>query len=131
MTNPFKNKYITTISKPAPKALKPRSKEEFGYFLAGLMDSDGCITQEGYIRIAFHVNEIRVVYYLKAVIGYGKAYKEKKSLTARYVCTAHLGLVIIARLIINKLKHDTKIDQFNARLVPKLKKKGAFFKGYG
>lgn len=126
MTNPFKNKKIRTLSKITPKTLKPCSFEQFGYFLAGLIDSDGCITKRGEVRIAFHVNEIRVAYYLKAVIGYGTVYKEKHSLTVRYTCGALAGLVKIAPLIINKLKHDTKIDQFNTRLVPTLLKKGHF-----
>ena len=51
---------------------------------------------------------------------------KKKSLTARYTCTAYPGLVKIANVIINKLKHDTKINPFNASLIPKLKKKGYF-----
>lgn len=83
-------------------------------------------TQEGYVRIAFHVNKIRVAYYLKAIIGYGRVYKEKKSLTARDVCNAHPGLVKIADLIRHKLKHDNKIHQFNMWLISKLKKKEHF-----
>ena len=34
--------------------------------------------------------------------------------------------MIIANLIRHKLKHDTKINQFNASLIPKFKKKGYF-----
>ena len=60
MTNFFKNKQLPKISKIAPQALKPQNLDEFGYFLDGLMDSDGSITQEGNVRIAFHVNEIRL-----------------------------------------------------------------------
>jgi hypothetical protein len=115
MTNPFKNKKLPTVSKTAPKALKPLTKDEFGFWLAGLIDSDGCITTRAEVRIAFHVNEARLAYYLKAVIGYGTVYFEKDSLTTRHTCRALPGLVYITRLIINKLKHDTKIDQFNTR----------------
>ncbi len=68
----------------------------------------GWVVLEGYVRIAFHVNEIGVAYCLKAIIGYDRVYKEKNFLTARYACTTHPGLVKIASLIINKLKHDTK-----------------------
>jgi LAGLIDADG endonuclease len=121
MTNYFKNKNIATISIVAPKACKPRSVEEFGYFLAGLIDSDGSIDQQGYVRIAFHINEISIAYYVKKIIGYGTVRKEKKSFVARYRCTDRAGLIIIADFIRNKLKHDIKIEQFNKRLVSRLK----------
>ncbi len=132
MTN-LKNKKLPTISKIALKAFKPHCSEELSYFLAGLIYSDGCITQPGYVRIAFHVNEIAVAYcliavtyYLKAVIGYSTVTKDNNSLTARYTCKALAGLVKIASLISNKLKHNTKIHQLITWLTPKLSKKGHF-----
>lgn len=108
------------ISIHAPKARKPQTQEEFGYFLAGLIDSDGHISKDGYVQVDFHTNDISVAYYIKKMIGYGKVSQEKKRFSVRYRCTPAPGLVIIADLIRNKLKHSSKIDQFNERLVPKL-----------
>jgi Homing endonuclease len=64
-------KYESYISSEEPKALKPQTKEEFGYFLAGLIDSDGHIRKNGSVVIAFNVKEVSVAYYLKKIIGSG------------------------------------------------------------
>lgn len=104
----------------ATKAKKPETKTEFGFFLAGLIDSDGCIAKPGYVQIDFHANDIYVAYYIQSMIGYGKVSQEKKRFSVRYRCTPEPGLVIIADLIRDKLRHLGKIAQFNERLVPKL-----------
>ncbi len=57
---------------------------------------------------------------VQSMIGYGKVSQEKKRLSVRYRCTPKPGLVIIADLIRDKLRHLGKISQFNERLVPKL-----------
>jgi hypothetical protein len=108
------------VSIHAPKAKKPQTQEEFGHFLAGLIDSDGSIAKPGYVQVDFHTNDISVAYYIKKMIGYGKVSQEKKRFSVRYRCTPAPGLVIIADRIRNKLKHRGKIDQFNERLVPKI-----------
>nr|YP_636268.1 putative site-specific DNA endonuclease [Tupiella akineta]AAV80690.1 putative site-specific DNA endonuclease [Tupiella akineta] len=109
-----------TVSIHPPKTLKPQTREEFGYFLAGLIDSDGHISKPGYVQIDFNVNEINVAYYIKSMIGYGKVTQEEKRFSVRYRCTPIQGLSIISDLIRDKLKHLDKINQFNTRLVPKL-----------
>lgn len=120
--NGKEKKDSSLISIHAPKALKPQTNTEFGYFLAGLIDAKGHIAKPGYVQIDFHVNDITVAYYIKKMIGYGKVTEEKKRFLVRYRCTPTPGLVIIADLIRHKLKHLEKIDQFNTRLVPLLKK---------
>nr|AOC61520.1 putative LAGLIDADG homing endonuclease [Rhexinema sarcinoideum] len=106
----------------APKALKPQTKEAFGYFLAGLIDGSGHISKAGYVQVDFHAYDISVAYYLKKMIGSGKVSQEKKRLSVRYRCTSIAGLVCISDLLRHKLKHLDKIDQYNTRLVPLLKK---------
>lgn len=105
----------------APKPRKPQTKEEFGYFLAGLIDADGHINKRGHIDIAFHTNEVSVAYYIKAILGLGSVTRVKNEFTALYRCYAKKDLTIIANLIRHKLRHLDKINQFNERLVPKLK----------
>lgn len=121
MINISKQRCIIAIQ--APKPQKPSSREQLGYFLAGLIDSDGHISKPGYVQIDFHVQDIGIAYYVKYVIGYGTVSQEKKRLSVRYRCTQNLGLVYIADLIRHKLKHTNKIEQFNTRLVPRLKAK--------
>lgn len=102
------------------KALKPQNQEEFGYFLAGLIDADGHIKKNGSVVIAFHLKEISVAYYLKNVIGFGSIYKVKNRRAATYECMNKAGLTKVASYIRNKLKHAAKITQFNERLVKRL-----------
>ncbi len=107
------------INSYAPKARKPQTKDELGYFLAGLIDSDGHIGYH-YIGLSFNYSDISVAYYVKSIIGYGSVKKVKNKWAVSYICTHKLGQSIIADLVRNKLKHLDKISQYNSRLAPKL-----------
>lgn len=107
------------ISQHAPKALKPQSKSEFGFFLAGLIDSDGHISKTS-ISICFNYKDISVAYYVKKSIGFGSVKKIKNKFALTYVCTNRQGQLVIADLIRDKLRHLNKIEQFNSRLLYKL-----------
>ncbi len=113
----------TIISIHAPKARKPQTKDEFGFFLAGLIDASGHIKKAGYVQIDFNIQEISTAHYIKKCLGYGEVSQERVRLSVRYRCTNSAGLHKIARLIQYKLKHDNKIQQFNTRLAPLLKEK--------
>lgn len=110
------------ISTHAPKPHKPLSRDQFGHFLAGLIDSDGHISKDGYVQIDFDVNNRSLAYYVKHVIGYGSITREKSTMYVRYRCTYNQGLAVIADLTRHKLKHDDKIQQYNTRLVARLSK---------
>jgi hypothetical protein len=58
------------ISDHLNKHKKPYTDEEFGYYLAGLIEGDGYIG-ENRIEIAFHIADISSAYYIKKRIGYG------------------------------------------------------------
>jgi hypothetical protein len=107
------------ISIHAPKALKPQTQEEFGSFLAGLIDSDGHISKL-HINISFNFKDISVAYYVKKSIGFGSVKKIKNKFAVTYVCSNRQGQLVIANLIRNKLRHLNKIEQFNSRLVERL-----------
>jgi hypothetical protein len=116
----MKNKK-TIISIKAPRAFKPQTKDEFGYFLAGLIDADGHISKPGYVQIDFNVKEASIAYYIKTIIGHGEVSQERARLSVRYRCTHRDGLAEIANLICHKLRHPNKIDQYNTRRGPLLK----------
>lgn len=111
---------IQGISEHAPKAKKPHTKEQFGDFLAGLIDADGHIDRLGYIRIVFNQKDVSVAYYIKKIIGYGSVNKLKGSAAYLLTCSHTKGIKIIGDLIRNKLKTISKIKQFNTRLVSKV-----------
>jgi hypothetical protein len=104
------------ISVHRPKPFKPRSPTQFGYFLAGLIDSDGHFSKIPQLVICFHEKEKHVPYYLKKEIGYGVVSKIRKKRANTFVVAHLLGLEKVCKLVHNKLRHKDKIDQYNTRL---------------
>jgi LAGLIDADG endonuclease len=107
-----------SIHRPSPQL--PRGDTEFGFFLAGLIDSDGHFSKIPQLVISFHQNDIRLAYFIKASLGYGTVRKEKKKAAYRYILAHQAGLMKVAMLVHNKLCHKDKIRQYNERLISKL-----------
>lgn len=105
-----------TVSVHRPNPLKPRNPTQFGFFLAGLIDSDGHFNKIPQLVICFHEKEMHVPYYLKKEIGYGVVSKMKGKRAATFVVAHRLGLERVCELVHNKLQHRDKIDQYNTRL---------------
>jgi hypothetical protein len=104
--------------------------EEFGYFLAGLIEGDGWF---GYkqLHIIFAEEDTSLAYYIKKRIGHGNVYKIKNKKAVRYICKNKDGLLSILTLINGKLISNYKYDQiithkygefFNISILPPLKK---------
>jgi hypothetical protein len=100
------------------KHVKPQNLEQFGYFLAGLIDADGHISKRGYLEICFHSRDLRIACYIKKILG-GNIYKYKKVNACRYYCTSKQNLLFLSQLILNKLCLPSKVIQFNTRLRPR------------
>jgi|GEM_PF-3243155 hypothetical protein len=103
---------------------------EFGYFLAGLIEGDGWF---GYkqLYIIFAEKDTSLAYYIKKRVGHGNVYKIKDKKAVRYICKNKPGLLIILSLINGKLLSNSKYDQvikhnyseqFNLSILPPLKK---------
>lgn len=116
----MKKKNKNKISEHAPKAKQPIIKNEFGSFLAGLIDGNGHISKQGYALIVFHEKDLSVAYYLKKVLNYGYVRKVKNKRAYDFKCTNPQGLEKIEALVFSKLKLPTRIKQFNSYLVPKI-----------
>ena len=106
------------------------TNNEFGYFLAGLIEGDGWF---GYkqLHIIFAEEDTSLAYYIKKRVGYGNVYKIKNKKAVRYICKKKTGLLIILSLINGKLLSNSKYDQlikhnyneqFNIFILPPLKK---------
>ena len=111
------------ISIHAPKAQRPQTSHQFGYFLAGLIDANGSIAPHGTVSITFHEKDVSVAYYIKKMVGYGKVKHVKTSKINRYPIyqyhCAHLsGIKVIGEYIRDKLRFPDTIEQFNNHLVP-------------
>lgn len=102
---------IKSISVHVPKHLKPVNDEQFGYYLAGLIDGQGYFTSKQQLVIEFHPLDSSLAYYLKKRIGFGsvKIVKNKKVLIL--VIGAKEGLKKIINLINGKIRTENKLNQ--------------------
>ena len=61
----IENENIKLISKHVPKHLKPARKDQFGYYLAGLIDGDGWFSKYA-AYIVFYALDASLAYYIKS-----------------------------------------------------------------
>ncbi len=67
---------IKLISNHVPTHTKPLTDEDFGHYLAGLIDGDGSFGIRSLV-IAFNSLDASLAYYIKGRLGYGKVKKVK------------------------------------------------------
>ena len=93
------------------KHSRPSTEEEFGCYLAGLIEGDGYIGKRS-IEIAFHVSDISLAYYIKKRIGYGNVTKYTHTNNAvRYGVWNKEGISKILKLVNGKFFTKHKIEQ--------------------
>lgn len=132
VSNNTYNKYtnLPTISEHVPTHKSDFSDDEFGNFLAGLIEGDGWFGKKQ-LHIIFSEDDTSLAYFIKKRIGYGNVYKIKNKKAVRYICKHQEGLSIILSLINGKLISHYKYEQlinheysmdFNVKILPPLKK---------
>lgn len=108
---------IKPISVHVPKHLKPINDEQFGHYLAGLIDGDGHFSSKQQLIIVFDVLSISLAYYIKERIGYGSVKKVKDKNAFLYVLTSYDGLDKVISLVHNKIRSTNKINQINTNIM--------------
>lgn len=104
------------ISKHLNKHKFPDNDKDFGFYLAGLSESDGYLCST-YYQITFHKVDIQTAFKLKSYLGYGSV-KLIKDTNAYYFRVSHKeGLVKIATLLNGKLR-TTKWLGYIAKFIP-------------
>lgn len=88
---------------------KPKTDEEFGFYLAGLFASDGSFSSR-LLEICFHINDIHLAYYLKKRLGFGSVRKVKDKNCAKYVISHSEGIKKVLNLVNGKFYSDYKIN---------------------
>lgn len=104
---------IKNIPNNEAKQLKPINSEDFGYYLAGLIDGDGHFSSQEQLVIVFHILDIPLTYYIKERLGYGSVKKVKNKKAIIFVISSKKGLEFVFNLITGKLRHINKIIQVN------------------
>lgn len=98
------------ISDHLTKHIKPETDEEFGFYLAGLIEGDGYFGDRRF-EIAFHMDDISSAYYIKKRIGYGSVLFLKNKNSVRYVLRHKAGLFKVLSLVNGKFLGQHKINQ--------------------
>ena len=66
---------IKYISEHVPKHLKPINDDQFGHYLAGLIEGDGHFSNQQQLVIVFNSLDASLVYYIKNIIRFLRDYK--------------------------------------------------------
>ena len=89
---------------------KPKSDEDLGYYLSGLIEGDGHLSRRGF-EIIFHEKDVQNAYYIKNIIGYGSISKVKNKKAYKLSITNQAGRRKVWSLINGKLQGPYKIEQ--------------------
>lgn len=84
------------------KHKRPDTNEEFGYYLADLIEGDGYIGKWS-IKITFHISDISLAYFLKNKLGYVNNNKYSQINNAvKYIVWNREGILKILNLVNGK-----------------------------
>ena len=104
-------KKVKTISVHVPKHLKPINDEQFGHYLAGLIDGDGHFSKQQQLVIVFHSLDVSLAYYIKKRLGFGKVKKVKDKNAFILVLSSKKGIEKVITLINGKIRTENKYNQ--------------------
>ena len=95
---------VKAISVHNSKHLKPVSDNQFGHYLAGLIDGDGHFSSKQQLVIAFNELDVSLAYYIKERLGFGQVRKVKDKNAYVLIVSKKEGLTKIINLINGKLR---------------------------
>lgn len=111
------NSVIKKISVHVPTHLKPINDNEFGHYLAGLIDGDGHFSKQNQLIIVFNEQDASLAYFIKGKIGYGNIYKVKNKKAIILVISKKLGIINVLNLINDKIRSENKLNQINKNIL--------------
>lgn len=121
---------IKNISIHVPTHIKPLNDEQFGHYLAGLIDGDGHFSSKQQLVIVFSSPDVKLAYYIKKVIGFGNVKKVKDKNAYLYIISNEQGIIRTIHLINGKLRTLNKYNQVlnNILTYPSYAKESLVFK---
>jgi len=102
---------IKNISIHVPTHLKPLNDEQFGHYLAGLIDGDGHFSFQQQLVIVFSSLDVQLAYYIKKIIGFGHVKKVNNKNDYLYIISNKDGIIKVINLINGKLRTFNKFNQ--------------------
>jgi len=102
---------IKNISIHVPTHLNPLNDQQFGHYLAGLIDGDGHFSSKQQLVIVFSSPDVQLAYYIKKIIGFGHVNKVKDKNAYLYIISNKDGIIRTINLINGKLRTFNKFNQ--------------------
>jgi hypothetical protein len=94
-----------------PKHLRPINNDQFGHYLAGLIDGDGHFSSKQQLVIVFNSLDVQLAYFIKKRLGFGSVRKVKNKNAFILVIAAREGLEKVITLINGKIRSENKFNQ--------------------
>lgn len=95
---------VKDISVHNSKHLKPISDNQFGHYLAGLIDGDGHFSSAQQLVIVFSGSDVSLAYFIKKRLGFGNVRKVKDKNDCLLIVSNTEGLTKVINLINGKLR---------------------------
>lgn len=108
---------IKKINIHNPTHIKPLTEEDFGHYLAGLIDGDGNFSYR-HCTIAFNILDASSAFYIKKYLKYGTITKIPSKNAIKLVISKKEGLEKIVNLVNGKLRIPFKIECIEKYLIP-------------
>jgi hypothetical protein len=108
---------VKSISVHVPEHLRPVSDDQFGHYLAGLIDGDGHFSSKQQLVIVFHSLDAPLAYYIKERLGFGNVKKVKDKNAFLLVIAAIKGLEKVINLINGKIRTAKKFNQITNNIL--------------
>jgi Cytochrome C and Quinol oxidase polypeptide I/LAGLIDADG endonuclease len=106
-----KTENVKFISVHVPKHKKPVNDDQFGHYLAGLIDGDGHFSSKQQLIIVFHSLDVSLAYYIKDRLGFGNVRKVKDKNAFLLIIAAKKGIEKVIKLINGKIRTVNKFNQ--------------------
>ena len=116
----IKTENFRPISVHVPTHFKPLNDEQFGHYLAGLIDGDGHFSKTPQLVIAFNELDASLAYFIKSRLGYGNIYKVKNKKAIILVVGKRAGIFKVLELINGKIRSQQKLDQIKNNILSNL-----------
>jgi hypothetical protein len=90
--------------------------DQFGHYLAGLIDGDGHFSTQQQLVIVFSAPDVSLAYFIKSRIGFGQVKKVKDKKAYLYIISNKDGILKAINLINGKLRTNNKFKQVIGRI---------------
>ena len=106
---------IKSVSVHVPKHLKPVSEDQFGHYLAGLIDGNGNFNNNQQLIIIFNYLDASLAYFVKKRLGFGSV---KNNNNAFYLfINTQKGLERVINLINGKFRKENIFNQITYNIL--------------